>query len=160
MIASWPIIERGVDPSLKIADELCHLGTTVSGDCDDFGRFLGHTFWGTSESKLGVAFDWVEAVDGVFAMLDPMSVVSNIGFVDDTGASIPEFMTAVQLNRITHAIPWQAEVARVTSAARAASPWAERVKLGTDQVRRRETSVYGRPSFDDTESAELMGAMR
>ena len=31
---------------MEIASDLHHLGTTVSADCDDYGRLLGHTIWG------------------------------------------------------------------------------------------------------------------
>lgn len=135
MIAAWPIIERTVDPATEIATDLHHLGTTVSADCDDYGRLLGHTIWGGTDSGIGIAWDWVEALDGVFAMSDPMGVVSNIGFVDKSGSSIPEFMAAVQLNHITHALPWQAEVAEATRRVRAAQPWFERVRSSRSRAR-------------------------
>lgn len=135
MIAAWPIIERTVDPATEIATDLHHLGTTVSADCDDYGRLLGHTIWGGADSGIGIAWDWVEALDGVFAMSDPMGVVSNLGFVDKSGSSIPEFMAAVQLNHITHALPWQAEVAEATRRVRAAQPWFERVRSSRSRAR-------------------------
>ncbi|MDQ2950115.1 MAG: hypothetical protein M3Y27_29955 [Acidobacteriota bacterium] len=138
LIASWPIIERVVDPTIGIANEFEHLGTTVSGDYDDFGRFLGHTFWGISDSTVGIAWDWVEATDGVFAMLDPMGVVSNIGFVDAAGSSVPDFIAAVQLNRITHALPWQLQVSSLTSEQRASNPWTSRVKKSREKAQRNE----------------------
>ena len=135
MIAAWPIIERTVDPATEIATDLHHLGTTVSADCDDYGRLLGHTIWGGTDSGIGIAWDWVEALDGVFAMSDPMGVVSNIGFLDKSGSSLPDFMAAVQLNQITHALPWQAEVAEATRRVRAAQPWLERVRSSRSRAR-------------------------
>ena len=135
MIAAWPIIERTVEPATEIAWDLHHLGTTVSADCDDYGRLLGHTIWGGSESGIGIAWDWVEAMDGVFAMSDPMGVVSNIGFVDQSGTSVPEFIAAVQLNQITYALPWQAEVVEATRGVRVAQPWAERVRMSRERAR-------------------------
>jgi hypothetical protein len=135
MIAAWPIIERTVDPATEIATDLHHLGTTVSADCDDYGRLLGHTIWGGTDSGIGIAWDWVEALDGVFAMSDPMGVVSNIGFVDKSGSSLPDFMAAVQLNQITHALPWQAEVVEATRRVRAAQPWFERVRSSRSRAR-------------------------
>lgn len=120
VIASWPIIERAIDPTEEIVSDLTHLGTTVSPECDDFGRLLGHTIWGGTASRIGIAWDWVEALEGVFALSDPMSVVSNIGYFDKTGALVPYFAAAVQLNRITHSLPWQAEVAKATSILRLA----------------------------------------
>jgi hypothetical protein len=74
-------------------------------------------------------------MDGVFAMSDPMGVVSNIGFVDKSGASLPDFMAAVQLNHITHELPWQIEVAEATRRVRAAQPWSERLRASRDRAR-------------------------
>jgi hypothetical protein len=135
MIASWPIIERTVDAGTEIATDLHHLGTTVSADCDDYGRLLGHTIWGGTDSGIGLAWDWVEALDGVFAMSDPMGVVSNIGFIDKSGADVPDFMAAVQLNQITHSLPWQSQVAEATRRLRAAQPWPERVQRSRERTR-------------------------
>ncbi len=120
---------------MEIASGLQHLGTTLSADCDEYGRLLGHTIWGGTSSRIGIAWDWVEAMDGVFAMSDPMGVVSNIGFVDETGACLPDFMAAVQLNHITHELPWQAEVVEATRRVRAAQPWSERLRASRDRAR-------------------------
>jgi hypothetical protein len=141
MIAAWPIIERTVEPAMEIASDLRHLGTTVSTDCDDLGRLLGHTIWGGAESGIGIAWDWVEAMEGVFAMSDPMGVVSNIGFVDDSGTGIPEFMAAVQLNHITHELPWQIEVVEATRRVRAAQPWSDRVRVSRERARTMDTHM-------------------
>jgi hypothetical protein len=135
IIASWPIIERAVAPAPEIANNLQHLGTTVSADCDDFGRLQGHTIWGSADSGIGIAWDWIEALDSVFAMSDPMAVVSNIGFVDKSGASIPDLIAAVQLNRITHELPWQAHVATATRSMRGAEPWSQRVRTSRSRTR-------------------------
>lgn len=132
VITSWPIIERLADPTPRIATVLQHLGTVVSGECDEFGRLVGHTIWGASDLKIGVAWDWTETLDGVFALSDPMGVLSNIGFVDESGASIPEASSAVQLNRITNVLPWQAEVSKATRGIRADAPWANRIKPPLD----------------------------
>ena len=128
MIASWPIIERPSKLAPELANDLRHLGTTVSADCDEYGRLLGHTIWGATDEGIGIAWDWVEAHDGVFALSDPMGVLSNIGFTDESGASIPEFMSAVQLNSIAHQLPWQAEVGKATRGLRAAEPWSKRTR--------------------------------
>lgn len=127
IIASWPIIEHPREQAPELATELQHLGTTVSDDCDEYGRLLGHTIWGARAPEIGIAWDWVEAHDGIFALSDPMGVVSNIGFIDGAGICLPDFMSAVQLNRITHELPWQAEVAKATHVVRTAEPWAKRI---------------------------------
>jgi hypothetical protein len=148
IIASWPIIERAIGRAPEIASDLAHLGTTVSTDCDDYGRFRGHTIWGAADSRIGIAWDWIEALDGIFAMSDPMAVVSNIGFVDQDGASIPELIAAVQLNRITHELPWQSEVARATRSRRAAEPWSRRLRTRSPTRAGDEFPFRVRPLFD------------
>jgi hypothetical protein len=132
VITSWPIIERSSEQAPRIATDLQHLGTVVSGDCDEYGRLLGHTIWGAADLKIGVAWDWTETLDGVFALSDPMGVVSNIDFIDEAGVSIPESMAAVRLNHITHALPWQDEVSKATRGLRAAAPWHTRMKPPVD----------------------------
>lgn len=115
-IAAWPIVRRLSQPEPDIAAELQHLGTVVSGNRDEFGRLLGHTIWGAADLQIGLAWDWTETLAGVYAMSDPLHVLSNIGFVDTSGVVVPENLTAVYLNRITHALPWQAEISRATTA--------------------------------------------
>jgi hypothetical protein len=95
----------------------------------------GEYLLGRHRLGIGIAWDWIEALDGVFAMADPMAVISNIGFVDQSGASIPEFVAAVHLNRITHELPWQAEVANATRGVRVAEPWSRRVRASRSRTR-------------------------
>lgn len=133
-ISSWPIIERATADAPVIAMDLHHLGTVVSEDCDEFGRLLGHTIWGDGTSgKIGVAWDWTETLDNVFALSDPMAVISNIDFVDTRGLSIDETTLAVRLNQITHSLPWQAEVSKATQLRRERSPWSTRLRPPTSQ---------------------------
>jgi hypothetical protein len=146
IIASWPIIEHPSASAPELADDLQHLGTTVSEDCDEYGRLLGHTIWGAKGLEIGIAWDWVEAHDGIFALSDPMGVVSNIGFVDESGACIPDFMSAVQLNRIAHELPWQTEVAKATRGFRTAEPWAKRIGASrTVRIRASDGDGWGTP---------------
>jgi hypothetical protein len=154
MIASWPIIERSVDSAPELAANLRHLGTTVSSDCDDYGRLMGHTMWGGIDSGVGIAWDWVETLDGVFAMSDPMGIVTNISFVDELGTGLSELMAAVQLNNITHELPWQPEVRQLTGQRRASEPWKERVR--SSQTRMRLSAAYQRRVFmPDSEMQRL-----
>ena len=142
MIASWPIIERSVESASEITASLRHLGTAVSSDCDDYGRLMGHTMWGGVDSGVGIAWDWIETLDGVFAMADPMGIVTNIWFVDKSGTGLSELMSAVQLNNITHELPWQPEVGKLTISRRASEPWNERVR--SSQTRNRLSAAYQR----------------
>lgn len=146
VIASWPIIERPRDKVLESAIDLRHLGTTVSGDCDEFGRLLGNTIWGAVDLKIGLAWDWTEAHDGVFALSDPMGVVSNIVFIDEAGEGLPERLSAVHLNRIAHELSWQVEVAKVTHAVRTSNPWSRRAESIWDALRTKVDDDSWKPS--------------
>ncbi len=146
IITSWPTVEQHSRHVLKIATDLQHFGTVVSGDCDEFGRLLGHTIWGQSDMRIGVAWDWTEALDGIFALSDPMGVVSNIEFVDDNGVGLHLTSTAVQLNRIAHSLAWQVEVSKVTRSLRKAAPWSRRIKAPTD-LHFRASELGGLSSF-------------
>lgn len=132
VISSWPIIERPSEVEPAIAKVLHHLGTVLSADCDEFGRLLGHTFWGDTTKQVGVAWDWTETLDGVFALSDPMGVVSNIQFIDSTGTRVTESLAAVHLAHIAHVLPWQQEVVKVTRSRRSAAPWNKRLKPPAD----------------------------
>ena len=142
MIASWPIIERPVDSAPEITASLRHLGTAVSSDCDDYGRLMGHTMWGGIDSGVGIAWDWVETLDGVFAMSDPMGIVTNISFFDGSGTGLSELLSAVHLNNITHELAWQPEVGKLTVHRRVSEPWNERIR--SSQTRMRLSAAYQR----------------
>ncbi|MEO6363062.1 MAG: hypothetical protein ABIO71_07515 [Caldimonas sp.] len=147
LIASWPIIDRPCSSDTELASGLLHLGTTVSGDRDDFGRLFGNTIWGTPEADIGIAWDWTEAHDGVFAVSDPMGIVSNVNFIDDSGEALCELKAAVSLNRIAHSLSWQGEVAEATRALRTSSPRIAHAKMGSKELARRPGETTWSPSL-------------
>lgn len=75
---------------------------------------MGQTLWlgedGTS--RAGVAWDWVSLPAGVVAMVDPMSLVTNLQFLSPEGEVLAPLESVRQLNHIVHALPWQDEVQR------------------------------------------------
>ena len=93
IIASWPIIERAVGPAPEIATDLQHLGTTVSADCDDYGRLRGNTFWGGTDSGIGIAWDWIEAIYGIGKMQFGSNATSERGDLKDHGVVTGYFAT-------------------------------------------------------------------
>ena len=109
-IRSWPMIERSPCAARQIAKDLRHLGTVVSPWRDELGRLVGQTAWSSCDGSIGVGWNWIEVFHGVFVLADPMGLVSNIDFVDEVGASLINWVAAVHLNQIAHALPWQTEV--------------------------------------------------
>jgi hypothetical protein len=94
--------------------QLHHLGTHVASGADDMAGMCGQTMWGgaTSEGSTGVAWDWVQLSQGVVAMADPLSVITNLRLIGDEGEVLTSWQAARFLNLIVHALPWQDEVAR------------------------------------------------
>jgi hypothetical protein len=74
----------------------------------------GQTVWaGTAaEGEAGMAWDWVQIADGVVALADPMSVVSNVRLLGDEGQVLTALQAALVLGHLVRALPWQAEVHR------------------------------------------------
>jgi hypothetical protein len=68
--------------------------------------------WAERERKhrAGLLWDWVELDDGVIAMLDPMSVVTNMRFVNGEGEVLTTAESALHLMRCVHALSWQDRV--------------------------------------------------
>lgn len=85
----------------------------MSGDAEH--PSMGQTLWtGASENgaSAGVAWDWIRLPEGVVAMADPLSLVTNLQFVSTAGEVLAPLESVLQLNEIVHGLPWQDEVQR------------------------------------------------
>jgi hypothetical protein len=92
-----------------------HLDTRV---VDNGGQTLpnsGQTLWAGAcpEGDAGMSWDWVKLSQGVVAMVDPLSVITNLRFVSPEGEVLSAWQAARHLNDIVHALHWQREVERV-----------------------------------------------
>ena len=94
--------------------EFRHVSTRVMSPGGTRCRSNGQTIWaGTIDGNdAGMAWDWVEVADGIVAMSDPMSVVTNLCIVGDEGEVLTSQAAARVLNCIVHALPWQTAVGR------------------------------------------------
>ncbi len=54
-----------------------------------------------------MAWDWIEIADGIVAMADPMSVVTNLRIVGGEGEVLTAQAAALYLTGIVHGLPWQ-----------------------------------------------------
>jgi hypothetical protein len=100
----------------------------VTGDDGDDPQ-SGQTLWlgRYDDGEAGLAWDWVQLDQGVVAMADPMSVVTNLRPTTRDGAPLPPYLAAVHLNALVHKLPWQDEVERVLrTPAPAPSGWLPR----------------------------------
>lgn len=94
--------------------EFHHLGTHVMSGPSSHQRVAGQTVWAGNVcgGEAGMAWDWVEIADGIVAMADPMSVVTNLRIVGDEGEVLTAQEAARFLNYLVRALPWQDEVGR------------------------------------------------
>jgi hypothetical protein len=101
----------------KIQLKLRHLGTTVTNPGDRVTRTAGQTLWAAQadDGQAGMAWDWVQLAHGVVALADPLSVVTNLRLVGPEGEVLTPMQSALHLNAIVNALPWQDEVERALS---------------------------------------------
>jgi hypothetical protein len=93
---------------------LVHLGTSVSSPRDRAVQLCGQTLWADAarERSAGVAWDWIELRHGVYAMADPLGLVTNLQLLDADGSALDERTAMLRLNLWVHSLPWQQEVLR------------------------------------------------
>lgn len=112
IVYAWPRLLCATDATPQL--QLAHLSTRVlvPGDADH--PAMGQTLWKGEwqHGTAGVAWDWVRLPVGVVAMVDPMSLVTNLQFLNPRGEVLAPADSARQLNEIVHALPWQQEVHR------------------------------------------------
>ncbi|HSI57015.1 MAG TPA: hypothetical protein VLA16_05640 [Ideonella sp.] len=96
-----------------------HLGTRIT-TIGEFGQPpSGQTLWGdcSKQGEAGLAWDWVQIAQGVVAMADPMSVVTNLRLVGSHGEVLTAQESALYISRLVRQLPWQDEVWRVLQTA-------------------------------------------
>jgi len=112
IVYAWPTVlwQASCAPELQFV----HLGTRVLTTREDACPCSGQTLWGSPsvERSAGVAWDWVEIQQGVVAMADPMSLITNLRLIDAHGEALSTREVTVQLHQMVHALPWQTEVRR------------------------------------------------
>ena len=112
IVCAWPTVQM----SAQAAPELhfVHLGTSVLTPGEIGYRSMGQTLWGnpTSASVTGVAWDWVELAQGVFAMAYPLGLVTNLRLIGPRGETLSRTQVALYLNELVRTLPWQSEVER------------------------------------------------
>ncbi|CAN5184390.1 hypothetical protein BH11PSE10_BH11PSE10_11750 [soil metagenome] len=74
----------------------------------------GQTLWLGEDGlgRAGVAWDWISLPAGLVAMVDPMSLITNLQFLSPQGEVLPPLESVRRLNEIVHGLPWQTEVQR------------------------------------------------
>lgn len=90
------------------------MGSHVNFDAGRHRLQAGQTLWAgpADDGQAGLAWDWVQVAQGVLALADPLSVISNLRLVGARGEVLTTLQAACFLNRIVHSLPWQDEVTR------------------------------------------------
>ena len=113
IVYAWPrvLCEAAKAPHLHFE----HLSTQVLEKGDAHHAACGQTLWmgNDGERQAGVAWDWISLPAGLVAMVDPMSLVTNLQFLSVAGDVLAPHESVRQLNKIVHMLPWQHEVQRV-----------------------------------------------
>jgi len=91
-----------------------HVGTRIASHGDLQCPPAGQTIWAAhaDDGDAGMAWDWVQIAQGVVAIADPMSVVTNLRIVSGSGEVLTTYEAALFLNELLRDLPWQSEVQR------------------------------------------------
>jgi hypothetical protein len=112
IVCAWPPVQLPAESAPEL--NLVHLNTEVMHEPGSLSPSKGQTLWGNSHShaSAGVAWDWVQVSDGVFALADPMGLVTNLNLLGSRGESLSATQVALYLNELVRTLPWQTEVQR------------------------------------------------
>jgi hypothetical protein len=111
-ITAWP---RKLWHSTQVEPTFTHLDTQISEAVDtSLGAVSGQTSWVAKldGGHAALAWDWVLLRPGVLAIGDPMTILTNIVFVDHDGVEVAAETVPARLNTLVHHLPWQAHVRR------------------------------------------------
>lgn len=113
-VTSMPTVWLEACDPVALARSFRPLSATVHPDSKaaDALRY-GQALWGsrTRQGDIALAWDWVEVQRHVYAIADPMQILSNVQLRLDDGAWMNERHRILWLNDLLHALPWQAELA-------------------------------------------------
>jgi hypothetical protein len=111
-LRAWPTLLWQAESGSFVKFE--HLGTRVSCPPGGAEPPAGQTVWAAhaANGEAGMAWDWIQIARGVVAMADPMSLVTNLRLVGAEGSVLTAQQSAVVLNELVRALPWQSEVQR------------------------------------------------
>jgi hypothetical protein len=110
-IASWNNVSVPLAEWTESIGHLRHLGTSSHIADKEEGLRYGQTVWGIcakDDKWVGIAWDWREIRSGVVAMSDPMTVLSNLVFLDEAGDPVDTFKRVLHLNNTVFSLNWQA----------------------------------------------------
>jgi hypothetical protein len=115
-LRAWPQLLWQVGLSSTV--RFHHLDTRITLAGAGREPVAGQTVWAghAHDGDAGVAWDWVQIGQGVVAIADPMSVVTNVRLIGEEGEVLTAHAAARYLNELVRSLPWQSEVRRALGA--------------------------------------------
>lgn len=119
MVRSWPALlwQSGTELPGPFQHQFSAETTPIQVEEGDAVRLrCGQTIWAAPAEgcrvRAALAWDWVMLRPGVLALADPIGLVTNLRLQDAAGQELPADESLRRLNRLLHAIDWQACVLR------------------------------------------------
>lgn len=114
-VLSWEQVELPASQFSKAVRHMKCLGVSVR-DATPAHR-KGEVLWGTDVSGrgVGIAWEWGEATDGIVAMVDPLTILSNVKLVTDDGLAICPDELLLRLNGAVNSLRWQSAAVRAAT---------------------------------------------
>jgi len=116
-VDSWPIINMSAQNIHRV--ELVHFESRLSTSAaagSDPEAIVGESLWAgmSAHGLVGVSWHWGQVGPGVFALVDPMRVSSNLLLLASDGSRLSASARAMVHNRMLADLPWQAQAALAT----------------------------------------------
>ena len=120
-IIAWPRVASPIGHWARTVRKLRPLGTSVQSDGASALRH-GQMLWGIEldGSMLGIAWDWREVMPNVVVIGDPMSILTNVSFIDEEGTPVNDAVRLLYLNSAVYQLPWQRGVRQAIKSGREA----------------------------------------
>lgn len=114
-VLAWRRVEVTPTEFSKAVRQMRCLGVSVrDGDTSRETGRQGETVWGGDfhGHKIGLAWEWGEVSEGVVALVDPLTILSNVSVITDDGVAFGSGDLILQLNCAVNALKWQPAVRR------------------------------------------------
>jgi hypothetical protein len=114
-VASWPMIRWSAQNIHRLS--LVHFESVPERNdrsTELWTGLSGRSVWGgmSADGMLGLSWQWAQISPGVFALLDPMAIDSNVVLLGSDGSRLSPMASAMVLNCIVAQLGWQTEAAR------------------------------------------------
>lgn len=113
-VLAWERVDLSTARFGRIVRHMRCLGVSVRDDPAQPDKQRGEVLWAADVEglRLGLAWEWGEVCQGVVALVDPLTILSNARLVSDDGAPVGTDDLWLHLNGVVNALRWQPAVRR------------------------------------------------